>query len=75
MKVDIYFFCRQWITFLIAIKASTSVVFEYTEFADVFFPDFIIELPEYAKIKNIPINLIDSPQSLYSSIYSLEFAN
>lgn len=38
---------------------------------DIFSLEFIVKLSKYIGIKNYQIDLIDGPQSSYSSIYSL----
>ena len=51
---------------------KTGISAEYSNFSDVFSSNSVVELPEYTKINNHLINLLDNKQPLYSSIYSLE---
>ena len=54
-------------------KAPIKVSSKYANFADVFLPKLAVELPEYMRINNYTIELIDNWQPLYSFIYSLGF--
>ena len=58
----------------VALQTSkkTGISAEYFNFSDVFSSNSVVELPEYTKINNHFINLLDNKQPLYSSIYSLE---
>ena len=56
---------------MIAEEASTKVLAEYSDFADVFSPDLASELPEHTGINNHAIELVDGQQPPYRPIYSL----
>ncbi len=62
---------RAQIAHLKADKAPTKIPSEYAEFADVFSPKLAIELPEYTRIKDHAITLVDDWQPPYGPIYSL----
>lgn len=53
-------------------KALTAILLEYADFAHVFSVNLAVKFSEYAKINDQIIELIDSKQSLYKPIYSLE---
>ena len=44
---------------------------KYSNFADVFFPEFASELPEHTEINDHVIKLVDDWQTPYEPIYSL----
>ena len=69
---DVHLFWRPQISGLIAKEAPTKIFAKYSDFADVFSPDLTSELPEYTRINNHTIELVDGQQPLYGSIYSLE---
>ncbi len=52
-------------------KALTKVPSKYTDFVDVFSPKLAVKLPEYTKINNHAIELVDDQQPPYGLIYSL----
>ena len=56
---------------MIAEEASTKVLAEYSDFADVFSPDLASELPEHTRINDHAIELVDGQQPPYGPIYSL----
>ena len=62
---------RPQIAGLITKKASTKIFNKYIDFADVFSPDLAFKLPEYTKINNHAIELLDGQQLSYRPIYSL----
>ena len=68
----VYLFCKTQIAGLIAKKSPTKVSAEYTDFADVFFPDLAFELPKHIEINDHVIKLVDSQQLSYGLIYSLK---
>ena len=51
---------------------ETRIPAEYSNFSNIFFSDSAAELPEYTKINNQSINLLDNKQLPYGLIYSLE---
>ena len=56
---------------LIAKGAPTKVPAKYLDFADIFSPDLVSELPEHTGINNHAIELVDGQQPPYGPIYSL----
>ena len=58
-EYDVYLFCRVQIAVFVANKASTSIFIKYSDFADVFFPELASELPEYTKINDHAIKLVN----------------
>ena len=63
---------RPQISGLIVEEALTKVFVEYSNFADVFFPDVASELPKHIGINNHAIELVKGcQQSPYGPIYSL----
>lgn len=56
---------------LLANEAPVAVSSKYSKYADVFFPDFAAKLSAHTRINDHVINLVDSQQPPYSSIYSL----
>ena len=52
-------------------EALTSILTEYSDFAEVFSSELASELLEYTRIKNHAIELVDNQQPLYGPIYSL----
>ena len=59
------------IVYLNADKAPTKVASEYIKFADVFLPKLATKHPDYMRINDHAIELINDQKSLYSLIYSL----
>ena len=57
--LNIYGFQRPQISGLIVEEASTKISAKYSDFADVYFPDLTSELPEYTRINNYAIELVD----------------
>ena len=51
---------------------ETGILAEYSNFSNVFFSDSTAELPEYTRINDHSINLLNNKQLLYSMIYSLK---
>lgn len=49
--------CRAQIVFLMANKAPTTILLEYSDYADIFSPSLAAELSEYSKIN---VHVIDS---------------
>ena len=71
-ELDVHPSRRPRISGLIAKEAFTKVPAEYSDFVDVFSPDFISELLEYTEINNLTIKLVDGCHQLsYGPIYSL----
>ncbi len=64
-------FKRAQIVHLKADKAFTKVLSEYANFIDNFSPKLAIKLPEYIRINNHAIELVDGWQPLYGPIYNL----
>ena len=58
--LDVHPTCRPQIAGLIAEKAPTKVPVKYADFADVFSPDLASKLPEYTRINNHAIELVDA---------------
>lgn len=56
MIIPIYFSYKAQITLLINIEISIK----YSNFLNIFSSDFAAELLEYTRIKNYPIDLLDS---------------
>lgn len=56
---EVNLFCRSQIAFLKTDETSTFVLFEYTNFVDVFSKDLVAKLLEYTKINNYPIDLVE----------------
>lgn len=52
-------------------KAPIKIFPEYIDFADVFSPDFAMELPKNSGINKYAIKLIEKQQPPYGPIYSL----
>ena len=52
-------------------EAPTSILTEYSDFKDVFSPEFASELFEYTGINNYAIKLVDDWQPPYGLIYNL----
>lgn len=55
---DIYLSCMTQITFLKIGNTFTSILFKYSNFADIFLEDLASELPKYIRINNHIINLV-----------------
>ena len=51
---------------------ETRISAKYSDYSNVFSSDSAAELPEYTRINNPLIDLLDNKQLLYSLIYSLE---
>ena len=71
LELDVHPSCRPQISGLIAEKAPTKVLTEYSDFADIFSPDLASELPEHTGINNHAIELVNGQQQPYGPIYSL----
>ena len=56
---------------MVANKAPTSILNEYSDFADIFFPELALELFEHTGINNHVIKLVDDQQLPYGPIYNL----
>ena len=52
-------------------KTPTKVPSKYADFADIFSLKLAGKLPEYIKINNHTIKLVDNPQPSYGLIYNL----
>ena len=57
---DVHLFCRAQIAALVANEAPTSILTKYSDFADVFSPELASELPEYTRINDHAIKLVDN---------------
>ena len=68
---DIHPSCRAKKVALVANEASTSILTEYSDFADIFFLELASKLLEYIGINNYTIKLVDDWQPPYGPIYSL----
>ena len=60
------------IAYLKADRVSIKVPSKYADFANVFSPKLVAELPEYMRINDHAIELMDDWQPLYASIHSLD---
>ena len=56
---------------MITEEASTKILAEYSDFADVFSLNLASELPEHTEINNHAIELVENQQPPYGTIYSL----
>ena len=65
-----HLFCQAQMASLTSEK--TEIPAEYFNFSNVFSSDSAAELPEYTKINDYSINLLNNKQSPYGLIYSLE---
>ena len=63
---------RLQISGLIAKEAPIKVLAKYLDFIDVFSSDLVSELPKHTKINDQVIELVDSQQPFYRSIYNRE---
>ena len=63
------------IAHLKANKDFTKVASKYADFADLFSPKLVVELPKYKKINNHAIKFVDDRQPPYGPIYSLKSVN
>ena len=70
-SLDVHPSRRPQISGLIAEEAPTKVPAEYSDFADVIFPDLATELPEHTEINTHAIDLEEGKQPPYGPIYSL----
>ena len=71
-SLNIHPFRRSQISSLIAAKAPTKVLAEYTDFADVFSPGLVSDLSKHSKINDHTIEQVHGCQQLpYGPIYSL----
>ena len=69
--LNIYSLKKPQISGLIAKETPTMVFIEYLDFANVFFLDLAFKFPEHTGINDHTIELVDSHQPSYGSIYSL----
>ena len=51
-------------------KVLTKILLEYTNYADIFFHNLVMDLPKNTNIKKLPIELAENKQPPYSPIYS-----
>ena len=70
-SLDVHPSRRPQVSDLIAERAPTKVLVEYSDFADVFSPDLASELPKHTGINDHAIELVDGQQPPYGPIYSL----
>ena len=59
LKLDVYPSRRSQVSSLIAEEALTKVPAKYSDFADVFSPDLVSELPKHTAINDHAIELVD----------------
>lgn len=59
-NLNLDLFCRAQLLFVFAKNASIIILYIYANFVDIFYPKFTVELLEYNKINNHPIDLVDS---------------
>ena len=71
LKLDVHHFCRPQVSGLIAEEVPIKIPAEYSNFANVFSPDWASELLEHTRINNHAIELVNSVQPSYGPIYSL----
>ena len=72
LELNVHPFHRSQVFSLIAKKAPTKISFKYSDFADLFFPDWVSKPREYTRINDHIIKLIDGCQKPpYGPIYSL----
>ena len=70
--LDIYPPRRPQISGLIAEEALTKIFAKYLDFAEVFFPDLVSELPKHTGVNNHAIELVNGcHQPFYEPIYKL----
>ena len=70
--LDVHSSRRHQISGLITEEAPTKVLAKYSDFANVFTPDFAPELPKHSGINNYAIELVEGyQQPPYGPIYSL----
>ena len=58
--LNVHSFRRSQVSGLITEEALTKVLAEYLDFADVFFPDLVSELPKHTGINDHAIKLVDA---------------
>lgn len=63
--------CKAQIAWLKVDKAPTTIWPEYSNFANVFSPELVIEFLKHIGINNYTINFINSKQLSYGPIYNL----
>ena len=68
---EVYPFKRAQIAHLKVDEASSKVPSKYADFANVFSPKLVTELPEHMKINDYSIELVDNQQPPYDPIHSL----
>ena len=69
ITMPIHLSCQAQVAALASNKIG--IVAEYSDFSDIFFSDSAMELPEYTRINDHPIDLLDNKEPPYSPIYSL----
>ena len=69
---DVHLSRRPKISGFIAKETPTKVLANYSDFADVFSPDFASEFLEHTGINDHAIELVDGQQPPYGLIYILE---
>lgn len=62
----------QYAQILLLEVEEVTILSKYTDYTNIFFPNFATELSEYININDHPINQINNKQPPYSPIYSLE---
>lgn len=60
LGIDTHPFCRAQIASMIVDKAFTDVLSKYTDFANIFFTNFVAKLSKDIRINNHLINLVKS---------------
>ena len=68
MIMLIYSFCKAQVALLTSTKIPTT----YSNFSNIFSSDSAMELPEYTRINNHLINLLEDKQPPYELIYNLK---
>ena len=71
LELDVHLSRRPQVFGLIVKEAPTNVSPEYSDFADIFYPDLASDLPKHTGINNDVIELVDGQQPPYGAIYSL----
>lgn len=70
-ELNVYLSCRVQIVLLKADKVPIAILSKHSNFTNVISPDLVAKLAKYNKINNHTIDLLNSQQPPYRSIYSL----
>ena len=58
-KSNVHLFCIAKIVVLVANKASILIFIEYSNFANIFFPELALEFSKYTRINDYAIELVN----------------